>query len=130
VKPRKLENPITSMGWEVHPEGIYKIVKQFAKYPVKDIYISENGAAFDDTLANNEVNDSARVDYFRDYLAQILKAKQEGANVKGYFVWTLMDNFEWAEGYRPRFGLIYVDFKTLERYPKNSASWFQEFLSK
>lgn len=130
VNPQKLNNPVTSMGWEVHPEGIYKIVKQFAKYPVKDIYITENGAAFDDVLSNNRVNDAARISYFKDYLAQILKAKQEGANVKGYFVWTLMDNFEWAEGYRPRFGIIYVDFNTLERYPKESAYWFQEFLSK
>ena len=118
------------MGWEVYPEGIYKIIKQFSKYPVKEIFITENGAAFDDTISNNLIDDIARIGYFNDYLKQILKAKQEGANVKGYFVWTLMDNFEWAEGYRPRFGLIYVDFKTLERHPKNSAYWFRDFLLK
>lgn len=130
VDPGKLEHPLTSMGWEVHPEGIYKIIKQFSAYPVKNIYITENGAAFEDSFSNNKIDDVARTAYFKDYLEQILRAKQEGANVKGYFVWTLMDNFEWAEGYRPRFGLIYVDFKTLERYPKNSALWFKEFLSK
>jgi len=129
VSSKHLKHPVTSMGWEVHPEGIYKIIQQFSKYPVKEIYITENGAAFDDTLSNNQINDTSRIAYFNDYLKQILKAKQEGANVKGYFVWTLMDNFEWAEGYRPRFGLIYVDFKTLERYPKNSAYWFRDFLA-
>ncbi|HEX3007863.1 MAG TPA: GH1 family beta-glucosidase [Bacteroidales bacterium] len=130
VDPKKLKHPLTSMGWEVHPEGIYKVIHQFAKYPVKEIVITENGAAFDDTLDNKQVNDTARIAYFNDYLKQVLKAKNDGANVTGYFVWTLMDNFEWAEGYRPRFGLIYVDFNTLERYPKNSGYWFRDFLSK
>jgi beta-glucosidase len=130
VDPRKLKHPLTSMGWEVHPEGIYKIINQFAKYPIKEIVITENGAAFDDTLDNKQVNDTARITYFNDYLKQVLKAKNDGANVTGYFVWTLMDNFEWAEGYRPRFGLIYVDFNTLERFPKNSGYWFRDFLSK
>jgi beta-glucosidase len=76
------------------------------------------------------VNDQERIAYFEDYLSQVLRAKNEGARVTGYFVWTLLDNFEWAEGYRPRFGLIYVDFKTLERFPKNSAFWFRDFLLK
>lgn len=130
VNPDQLNNPLTSMGWEVNPEGIYKIIKQFSGYPVKDILITENGAAFEDTLSNGIVNDTARISYYKEYLKQILKAKNEGSKVKGYFVWTWMDNFEWAEGFRPRFGLIYVDFKTLERYPKNSAYWFKEFLKK
>lgn len=130
VDPKKLNHPLTSMGWEIHPEGIYKIIKQFSGYSLKELIITENGAAFDDTLQNNRVNDAARITYFNDYLGQILKAKNEGARVKGYFVWTLLDNFEWAEGYRPRFGLVYTDFKTLERYPKNSAFWFRDFLSK
>jgi beta-glucosidase len=130
VNPQKLKNPLTTMGWEVYPEGIYKIIMQFSKYPVKEMYITENGAAFEDTLLNNAIDDKERTTYFRDYLTQVLKAKNDGAKLKGYFVWTLMDNFEWAEGTRPRFGLIYVDFKTLELYPKNSAYWFRDFLSK
>lgn len=130
VKPGKLKNPLTSMGWEVHPEGIYKIIKQFSRYPLKDIYITENGAAFEDTLQNDAIDDKARVSYFQEYLAQVLRAKKEGVRLKGYFVWTLMDNFEWAEGFRPRFGLIYVNFKTLERYIKNSGLWFKDFLTK
>ncbi len=130
INPQKLKNPLTSMGWEVYPEGIYKIIMQFSKYPVKEMYITENGAAFEDTLLDNAINDKERTAYFKDYLTQVLKAKNDGAKLKGYFVWTLMDNFEWAEGTRPRFGLIYVDFNTLERYPKNSAYWFRDFLSK
>lgn len=130
VDPKKLGHPLTSMGWEIHPEGIYKIIKQFSKYPIKEIFITENGAAFDDILKDKVVDDKDRIAYFNDYLEQVLRAKNEGVNVKGYFVWTLMDNFEWAEGYRPRFGLIYVDFNTLERYPKNSGYWFRDFLAK
>lgn len=130
VKPQKLSNNLTAMGWEVEPEGIYKVIKQFSKYPVKEIYITENGAAFDDKLVNNKIADKSRTDYFDAYLRQILKARQEGIPVKGYFAWTLLDNFEWAEGYRPRFGLVYVDFNTLERYPKDSALWFRDFLTK
>jgi beta-glucosidase len=130
VDPKRLNHPLTAMGWEIHPEGMYKIIKQFSQYPVKEIIITENGAAFNDTLQNNGVNDQERIAYFEDYLSQVLRAKNEGARVTGYFVWTLLDNFEWAEGYRPRFGLIYVDFKTLERFPKNSAFWFRDFLLK
>lgn len=130
VNPKKLDHPLTAMGWEVHPEGIYKIIRQFSEYPVKDIYITENGAAFEDNLREKTVIDTERIDYFKNYLQHVFKAKQEGVNLKGYFVWTLMDNFEWAEGFRPRFGLIYLDFNTLERYIKNSGYWFMEFLSK
>lgn len=133
VKPHKRgiqpEN-ITEMGWEVHPEGIYKIIKQFSAYPnLPPIIITENGAAFPDTVtAEGRIHDKLRIEFFKNYLANILKAKQEGADVRGYFVWTFMDNFEWAEGYKPRFGLVHVDFDSLERRIKDSGRWFQEFL--
>lgn len=117
----------TEMGWEVYPEGIYKILKQFGKYG-KEIIVTENGCAFPDVVENNAVHDKKRIQFFKDYLANVLKAKKEGVNITGYFVWTLMDNFEWAEGYHPRFGLVYVDFATQKRIIKDSGLWFKEFL--
>jgi len=128
VKPDKgIE--LTEMGWEVVPEGIYKIIKQFAKYPIKEIIIAENGAAFPDLHVNGRVHDQQRIDYFNRYLQNVLRAKNEGVNVKGYFAWTFIDNFEWAEGFRPRFGIVYNDLKSQERTVKDSGLWFQDFLN-
>jgi beta-glucosidase len=129
VSPGKLGHPLTEMGWEVYPEGIYMILKQFSKYPIRKIIVTENGAAFQDSMLNGAINDIQRIAFFKDYLSQVLKAKQEGVNIKGYFAWTFLDNFEWAEGYKPRFGLVYTDFNSLNRIPKASAYWFQEFLA-
>lgn len=119
---------MTEMGWEVYPEGIYNIIMQFAKYPVKEIIVTENGAAFRDQLVDGNVHDVQRINFFKRYLQQILRAKNDGANVRGYFAWTLIDNFEWTEGFRPRFGLVYNDFKTQERTVKDSGLWFRDFL--
>lgn len=125
ISPEK----ITEMGWEVYPEGIYRIIRQFAAYAgVKQIIITENGAAFPDERVGDAVHDTRRVRFFEQYLAQVLRAKREGAPVAGYFAWTLLDNFEWAEGYRPRFGLVHVDFATQQRTVKDSGRWFQAFL--
>ncbi len=131
VKPEKRvpKEELTEMGWEVYPEGMYKILKQFGKYG-KEIMVTENGAAFPDTVANGRIHDKKRIQFFKDYLANVLKAKNEGVNISGYLVWTLMDNFEWAEGYHPRFGLVHVDFNTQQRTMKDSGLWFQEFLGK
>jgi len=79
-------------------------------------------------VENGRVHDAKRVQFFKDYLAQVLRAKNEGVNVHGYFVWSLMDNFEWAEGYKTRFGLVHVDFKTQQRILKDSGLWFKELL--
>lgn len=133
VKPKKRgiqpEN-ITEMGWEVYPEGIHKIIKQFAAYKkMPPIIVTENGASFEDIIEkDNSIQDRRRVDFFKNYLSNVLKAKKEGVDLRGYFVWTFMDNFEWAEGYKPRFGLVHVDFSTQERRIKDSGKWFQEFL--
>ncbi|HZK96138.1 MAG TPA: GH1 family beta-glucosidase [Prolixibacteraceae bacterium] len=127
VKPDR-QAELTDMGWEVNPEGIYNIIIQFAKYPVKEIIISENGAAFPDQLVNGEIHDVRRINFYKRYLQQILRAKKDGANIKGYFAWTFIDNFEWAEGFRPRFGIVYNDFKTQERTVKDSGWWFRDFL--
>ncbi|MBV8388176.1 MAG: beta-glucosidase [Mucilaginibacter sp.] len=127
AKDRKVD--ITAMGWEVYPPAIYHIIKKFNAYPqIKKILITENGAAFPDEAINDEVNDPRRADYLQTHLKQVLRAKQEGCRVEGYFVWTLTDNFEWAEGYHPRFGLIHVDFDTQKRIIKSSGKWYAEFL--
>ena len=130
VPPKKRHVEITEMDWEVYPEGIYEIIKQFAKYPIKEIVITENGAAFNDILQNGKIHDEKRVKFFQDYLAQVLKAKREGYNISGYLAWTLMDTFEWAEGHKPKFGIVYNDFNTQERMIKDSGYWFKEFLKK
>ncbi|HEY5371259.1 MAG TPA: family 1 glycosylhydrolase [Hanamia sp.] len=101
------------MNWGVYPESIYYILKKFSAYEsIPPLIIIENGAAFSDEVKNGEVNDPKRLNYLKDNIAQVLRAKQEGVNTTGYFVWTFLDNFEWTEGYYPRFGLIYVDFET------------------
>ena len=121
---------LTAMKWEIYPEGIYQVLKQCDAYKAfKKIYITENGMALEDEVVEGRVNDERRIDYFRSYLKQILKAKQEGVPVAGYFAWSLLDNFEWSEGYRPRFGLIHVNFGNQKRTLKDSALWFKEFLS-
>ncbi|MVM37288.1 beta-glucosidase [Spirosoma sp. HMF3257] len=128
---RRNVQTITEMGWEVYPESMYRIIRQFGQYEgVKKIYITESGAAFYDRVEQGIVNDQARVEYHQNYLQQVLRAKQEGLPVEGYFAWTFLDNFEWAEGYRPRFGLVYVDFRTQQRIIKKSGRWFQQLLTK
>ena len=123
--------PLTLMKWEVYPPAIYHILKKYAAYPaVKNIYITENGAAFPDYLDHGEVNDKLRTDYLKNHISEVRRAQREGVNVLGYFIWTLTDNFEWAEGYHPRFGIIHVDFTTQERTVKASGKWFSAFLSK
>ncbi len=134
VSPKKLGHDVTEMNWEVYPEGIYRIIKQFAAYSgVKKIIVTENGAAFKDDWKNEnndtEVNDVKRIQFLKEYLKNVLRAKQEGINVGGYFVWSLMDNFEWAEGYRPRFGIVGIDYKTQQRVIKDSGKWYSKFLS-
>ncbi|MEJ6979587.1 GH1 family beta-glucosidase [Pedobacter sp. P351] len=130
VKAEKRGVPVTEMKWEVYPPAIYHIIKKFDAYPqIRKILITENGAAFPDVLEGESIHDYKRTEYIRDNLFQVLKAKSEGCKVEGYFVWTLTDNFEWAEGYHPRFGLIYVDFETQERTVKDSGIWYKDFLS-
>ncbi len=132
VKPHKFgvaEDDITEMGWEVYPEGIYTLLKRFDAIPqIKKIIVTENGCAFPDKVEGENVHDPKRIQFLKDYLAQVLKAKREGVNVGGYFVWSFMDNFEWAEGYHPRFGLVHVDYETQQRRIKDSGKWYADFL--
>jgi len=129
IKASKRNVSHTLMDWEIHPPSIYHALKRFDSYKqVKEIIVTENGAAFPDIHEEGRVNDIERVKYLQDHIAQVLQAKKEGVKVNGYFVWTLMDNFEWAEGYYPRFGLVYIDFNTQERIVKNSGRWYSLFL--
>lgn len=130
VKASKRNVQTTLMDWEVYPPSIYNMIKKYNDYPqIKKIIITENGAAFKDTMFEKKIDDTQRKDFLKRYLGQVLKAKQEGLNIHGYFVWTFTDNFEWAEGYHPRFGLVHIDFKTLKRTIKESGKWFSNFLS-
>ena len=130
VKAAKRKVPHTDMGWEINAGSFYNMLKRFAGYNgVKEVIVTENGSYFKDVLQNGVVNDVQRIQYFQDYVMAMLLAKQNGINIKGYFAWTLMDNFEWSEGYRARFGLIHVDFKTQLRTIKNSGYWWRNFLS-
>ncbi len=129
IKAEKRNVPITLMKWEVYPGSILQMLKKFDSYPgVKKIYVTENGAAFNDILENGEIDDVKRTIYIKQYLNAVLKAKKGGVNVQGYFVWSFTDNFEWAEGFYPRFGLVYIDFKTQKRIVKSSGKWYREFL--
>jgi beta-glucosidase len=121
----------TAMDWEIYPAGIYKVLKRFNAYKgIKKIIITENGAAFDDKVVKGQVLDDYRIRFFQKYLEQVLRARREGVKVDGYFAWSFTDNFEWTEGYRPRFGLVYIDYPTQKRIVKASGFWWKEFLEK
>lgn len=116
---------LTLMNWAVVPWGCKKLLEWIDKrYDSPEIYITENGCAYADKLVNGKVEDQNRLDFYQGYLKACQEAIEGGVKLKGYFAWSFMDNFEWASGYDKRFGLHYVDFKTLERTPKKSALWF------
>lgn len=128
VRADKRNVETTVMKWEVYPECIHKMLHQFNQYRFPEIIVTENGAAFNDQLSGNAINDVKRKKYLQDHIAQVLRAKQEGVKVNGYFVWSFTDNFEWAEGYEPRFGLVHVDFATQKRTIKSSGFWYGELV--
>ncbi|MCF1713496.1 GH1 family beta-glucosidase [Flavihumibacter sp. RY-1] len=129
VKPRERKVPVTAMGWEINADSFQHIIRRFWKYgAIKQLMITENGAAFKDQVQQGRVHDQDRIRFFQLYLQALLKSKREGVKLGGYFAWTLMDNFEWAEGYEARFGLVHVDFKTQLRTVKDSGFWWRDFL--
>jgi beta-glucosidase len=120
IDPVERGLPKTDMGWEIDPDGLYDILTRVAReYPGVPLYVTENGAAFD-----TGVHDTDRVEYLRTHFAAAERAIADGVDLRGYFVWSLLDNFEWAYGYSKRFGLIHVDYETLERTPKDSAVFY------
>jgi len=132
--PRIAHNPdasYTDMGWEVYPDGLYRLLVRLAEdYAPPAIYITENGAAFSDVpVHDGRVHDVERTAYLDEYIGAVGRAIADGSPVKGYFVWSFLDNFEWAEGYAKRFGIVYVDYPTLERIPKDSFYWYRDLIA-
>jgi len=129
IKADKRNVPITLMNWEVYPDAMYQSLKKFNQYSqIKKIIVTENGAAFHDVFFDGKIEDERRTNYLKDHIREVLRAKNDGMKVDGYFVWTLLDNFEWAEGFYPRFGIVHTNFKTLERTIKKSGYWYKNFL--
>jgi beta-glucosidase len=129
IKPSDRGVPANEMEGEIYPDGLYEILRKYSRYKgIRNLLVTENGTCVPDMLENGRIHDNGRTDYFKNHLAAVLKAKNEGVNVNGYFVWSPTDNFEWDKGFRTRFGLVYVDFRTLDRYIKDSGIWFREFL--
>lgn len=122
------EVPTTDWDWPIYPEGMYRQLKRLAKdYPnYQKIYISENGMGYKDDFIDGEIDDTPRIDYVRQHLQAILRAIDEGVNVQGYYIWSLMDVLSWSNGYNKRYGLFYVDYKDQKRYPKKSAYWYKK----
>jgi beta-glucosidase len=120
------QGPMTDIGWEVWPKALYDMVMRITRdYNRPVIEITESGCAYNDGPdAGGAIRDERRVAYHRDYLAALARAISEGADVRGYHAWSLLDNFEWAEGFSQRFGLTYVDFKTQKRMIKESGNWY------
>lgn len=122
--------PVTAMEWPIEPAGLTRqLIELRDHYGNPDVYVTENGASFDDQVGmDGTVQDHARIDYLRGHLRAARTALQAGAALRGYFVWSLLDNFEWAEGYSRRFGIIQVDFTTLKRTPKASFHWLADMI--
>jgi len=122
--------PRTSMDWEIDAPGLVEVLTRVAgEYPTPPIYITENGAAFpDEPAADGSVHDPDRIAYLRAHLLACQEAIARGVPLRGYFLWSLLDNFEWAQGYSQRFGIIYVDYPTQRRTPKASAQWYADVI--
>jgi beta-glucosidase len=123
----------TAMGWEVDPDGLHRLLSRVrADYGDLAIAITENGASYDDppTAANGRVDDPQRTAYLKAHLAALRRAVGDGVRVERYFVWSLLDNFEWEWGYDKRFGIVHVDFETQRRTPKDSALWYRDYISR
>lgn len=120
----------TDIGWQIEPNALTELlVKLYKNYNLPPCYITENGAAFNEGPENGVVDDRQRINYLASHLEAVGSAIRQGVHVKGYFAWSLLDNFEWAEGYSMRFGLVYVDYETQQRLLKNSACWYRDLMS-
>jgi beta-glucosidase len=122
---------VTAMGWEVDAGGLHDLLLRLrADYGDLEIWITENGAAFDDErLVDGVVEDPSRVAYISDHLEALRRAVADGVNVTRYHAWSLLDNFEWEHGYDKRFGIVRVDYATQERVPKRSALWYRDHIA-
>lgn len=131
TNPRGPADQWTDFGWEIYPEGLYRLLmRTWLEYSPRKIYVTENGCSFGDAPGpDGRVRDARRIDFLRRHFLAAHRALEAGAPLAGYFVWSLMDNFEWAHGFRQRFGLVWVDYATQRRIPKDSALWFRDVIA-
>ena len=121
----------TEMNWDIVPEGLTRLLLWISEnYENPEVYVTENGAAFNDYLSDNRIvcSDPDRIGYLESHLEACKIAIAKGVNLKGYYLWSFLDNFEWAYGYTKRFGIVYVDFDTLERIPKDSFYYYRDYI--
>ncbi len=124
--------PRTGFHWEINPQVFRDLLLWLHReYQCPPIYITENGAYFDDTLSEDgKVHDQQRIEFLDGYVRAMWEAMSQGVEIRGYFVWSFLDNFEWASGYRPTFGLVKVDFKSQRRIPKDSFYWYRDLIQR
>jgi beta-glucosidase len=124
--------PVTALGWAIEPDGLVEVLLSITEdYDPPPLYVHENGAAFDDAVGpDGQVDDAARVDFLASHVDAALTALGKGVDLRGYFAWSLLDNFEWAEGYLQRFGIVHVDYGTQVRTPKRSALWYRDHIER
>lgn len=129
VVERPKDAPVTALGWPITPKCLYWAPIFFTERYGLPFYLSENGTSVNDVIAEDGgVHDKERIDFLSSYLAQLERSADAGADIRGYFLWTFMDNFEWAQGYIPRFGIVYTDYETQKRIPKDSAYWYKKYI--
>jgi beta-glucosidase len=122
--------PRTDMDWPIDPSGLEEVLLRVTRdYGHVPLYVTENGAAFPDKMVDGEVRDTERIDFLHSHLVAAHRAMESGVNLRGYFVWSLLDNFEWALGYGKRFGIIHVDYETQVRTFKQSAHWYRDVIA-
>ena len=121
--------PVTAMGWPVTPQALYWGPKYFYQRYRLPIVITESGMANSDSVHNGRVDDHQRIDFLQSYLGEYARVIEEGVPARAYFLWSLLDNFEWAEGYDKRFGIVYVDYTSQQRIMKDSAYWYRDFIA-
>jgi beta-glucosidase len=126
---KKNDLPETAMGWPVTPEALYWGPKFFYERYQLPVVVTESGMANDDRVRDGKIYDRERIDFLYSYLSEYARAIKDGVPALGYFLWSLLDNFEWAEGYSKRFGIVYVDYETQQRIPKYSAYWYKALIA-
>lgn len=131
LAPFGSDRETTDMGWEVFPGGLTELLLRLqADYRLPPLYVTENGAAYRDSLVDGRVADAQRIHYLQRHIAAMADALEGGVDLRGYFVWSLLDNFEWADGYTKRFGIVFVDYATQRRTLKDSALWYRAFCAR
>jgi beta-glucosidase len=129
VATHPTETPLTAMGWGVDPDGLGDLLRRLHReYGDLPLYVTENGSAYQDEVTPDGIHDVERTAYLAAHLAAAQRAIADGVPLQGYFVWSLLDNFEWAHGYSKRFGVVHVDYATQQRRVKDSGRWYSEFI--